>query len=153
MYIFVNVMAVEKCVAACMFPFYCSPCIGKNRLAPSQSSLICSRVEWFVILFLAIFAKWTHCCCSPAFKFSFSKNHRDLKNEYFSIIRKFLPLTSKNTRQKEKKEKNTFVLGFPKMDKTIFDLDKEQQIEFLFTFVSFLKKQKTISPGAGFKYA
>ena len=54
---------------------------------------------------------------------------------------------------KRKKEKNTFYLGFPKMDKTIFDLDKEKQIEFLFTFFSFLKNQKNISPGAGFKYA
>ena len=36
-----------------------------------------------------------------AARFSYTKNHRDLKNEYFLKMCKYLPVTARNNRQKE----------------------------------------------------
>ena len=69
-----------------------------------------SRVQWFSTFFrfyhMAAFHEWDLLVLRPslrgrAAKFSFSKNHRDLKNEYFFLkICRILPNTSKNNCQK-----------------------------------------------------
>ena len=77
------------------------------RIAVGGSVLGCSDlVLFFEFNHMAAFHEWDLLVLRPslrgrAAKFSFSKNRRDLKNEYFFLkICRILPNTSKNNRQK-----------------------------------------------------
>ena len=101
-----------------------------------------------IYYFFGIFEKWTHCCRSGIFlwvnskksaKFSFSKNHRELKNEYFFENVQIPSFISKNTGQKIKFEIKifkTFYFGPPKWAKWFLTWAKEKAktIELLFIY-------------------
>ena len=98
-----------------------------------------TRVEWFSTFsnFRNVFnsQKSANLAVQGAAKFSCSKNHRDLNNQYFfKLANVCLPFTLKNIRQKKKKK--NYCWG-PKMGKMVIDLDKAK-INFFLCFSSFL---------------
>ena len=101
-------------------PILCHKTIHPLQQLPTARPII-TRVQWFSTFFrfyhMVVFHEWDLLVLRPlkkkkkffahptlrasASKISFSKNRRDLKNEYFFLkICRILPNTSKNNRQK-----------------------------------------------------
>ena len=82
-----------------------------------------------------------------AAKLVFLKNHRDLKNLYFLNICRNLPCSSKNSSKKENSKLKFFYIFFyfPKMGKTVLDLNNSKHFFGFFSFLAF-KKSKNIKP-------